>query len=472
MRSYAAFRQAWVQGLTTCTQEVESFLEQIRARNHALNALVEVYADEALAAARAWDEQKAQGKPLPPLAGCVVVLKDNICHANHFTTAASRILQGFVSPYNATVVERLARAGVIWMGRANCDEFAMGSSNETSYYGAAVNPWAADRVPGGSSGGSAVAVAAGFCHVALGSDTGGSIRQPSAFCGIYGLKPTYGHVSRYGLIAYASSFDQIGPMAHNLHDLALVHRHIAGPDPQDTTTAPMYPTPWQYQPRAWKIAIFPQTLGVLDAPIAQAFENLLSHLRHKGLTVEEVDFPYLEYLVPVYYVLTTAEASSNLARYDGVRYGYRAAHPENLEALYRRSRSEGFGKEVRRRILLGTFVLSAGYYDAYYARAQKVRRILRDYTEKLLAEYDMILLPATPTLPFRLGEKLSDPIQMYMADLFTVYANLTGHPALSFPLGKSEGLPVGAQVMGRAFEENTLLNFAQWLSEQDFSGLA
>lgn len=472
MRSYAAFRTAWDRGQISCVQEVEGFLERIEARNSSLNALVEVYADEALAAARAWDEQKAQGKSLPPLAGCVAALKDNICHENHRTTAASRMLQNFISPYSATVVDRLSRAGVIWIGRANCDEFAMGSSNETSYYGPAVNPWAADRVPGGSSGGSAVAVAAEFCHVALGSDTGGSIRQPAAFCGIYGLKPTYGHMSRYGLIAYASSFDQIGPMASEVQDLAQVHMCSAGPDPRDTTMASTFPTPWQYQPRAWRIAILPQTLGVLDAPVAQAFQDLLLYLRQKGLSVEEVDFPYLDYLVPVYYVLTTAEASSNLARYDGVRYGHRVSSAENLEALYRRSRSEGFGKEVRRRILLGTFVLSAGYYDAYYTRAQKVRRILRDYTEKLFAQYDMILLPATPTLPFRLGEKLSDPIQMYMADVFTVYANLTGHPALSFPLGKSEGLPVGAQVMGRAFEENTLLNFVRWLSEQDFSGRA
>lgn len=453
--SYAALRQAVERGEATFTQAVEQFLERIKQQNSRLNALLETYDDEALEQARRWDAACKAGEPLPRLAGLVYVHKDNIAVAGHRLSAASRMLEGYVSPFDATAIERLKQAGAICIGRANCDEFAMGSSNENSAFGPVEHPHLEGHVPGGSSGGSAAAAAAGFCHVALGSDTGGSIRQPAAFCGLYGLKPTYGRVSRYGLIAYASSFDQIGPMARSLEDLIAVYETIAGFDPRDATTATEDLIPWHPSepvPKRWALLMPRGIHSVVEATIA----NLIDKLSLAGITVERVDFPYWDYLIPTYYILTTAEASSNLARYDGVRYGHRTVEAPTMEALYARSRSEGFGREVKRRILLGTFVLSAGYYEAYYTRAQKVRRLLYDYTESLFASYDVIALPTSATPPFRLGEKTQDPIQMYLSDLFTVYANLTGHPSLQIPLPNY----VGLQLMGPLFKENRLFTAA------------
>ncbi|MCX8111859.1 MAG: Asp-tRNA(Asn)/Glu-tRNA(Gln) amidotransferase subunit GatA [Bacteroidia bacterium] len=449
--SYYALRRAVERGDTTFTERVESFLQKIYSDNPRLNALLEVYDTEAIEAAQNWDKLYQRGQPLPPLAGLVYVHKDNIAVAGHRLGAASRILEGYVSPFDATVIERLRNAGAICIGRANCDEFAMGSSNENSAYGPVQHPLLEGYVPGGSSGGSAAAAAAGFCHVALGSDTGGSIRQPAAFCGLYGLKPTYGRVSRYGLIAYASSFDQIGPIAPSLQELIAVYEVIAGFDPKDATTASISLEPFSHEmppPKRWAF-LLPKGL---HSEVETAFHSLINKLHNAGMEVESVDFPYWDYLIPTYYILTTAEASSNLARYDGVRYGYRTQEASSIESLYARSRSEGFGREVKRRILLGTFVLSTGYYDAYYTRAQKVRRLLYDYTESLLQRYDVIAMPTSATPPFRLGEKTQDPIQMYLSDLLTVYANLTGHPALQIPL---QGF-IGLQVMGGLFAENRL----------------
>ena len=430
---------------------VEEALQRIYVQNPALNALLEVYTDEALEKAKRIDALPADA-PLP-LRGLIYVHKDNICYAGHGVSAASRILEGFVSPYSATVIERLEAAGAICIGRANCDEFAMGSSNENSAYGPVRNPLNPEWVPGGSSGGSAVAAAAGFCDMALGSDTGGSIRQPAAFCKLYGLKPTYGRVSRYGLIAYASSFDQIGPMAPTLEALIASYEVMAGWDPHDATTSARPVEAFEPASPSLRYALLlPEGL---HPAVHDAINTLVEKLRSANYVVEPVSFPYWDYLVPAYYILTTAEASSNLARYDGVRYGYRTPSPEDLEALYARSRSRGFGTEVKRRILLGTFVLSAGYYDAYYQRAQRARRLFYDYTEKLLASYDLLLLPTSATPPFALGEKTADPLQMYLSDLLTVYANLTGHPAFQVPLQFSE-IPVGIQLIGPYFAENRL----------------
>jgi aspartyl-tRNA(Asn)/glutamyl-tRNA(Gln) amidotransferase subunit A len=430
---------------------VEEALQRIRTHNPTLNALLEVYEEEARQKAQQLDSLPADA-PLP-LRGLIYVHKDNICYADRRASAASRILQNFVSPYSATAIERLEAAGALCIGRANCDEFAMGSSNENSAYGPVRNPRNPEWVPGGSSGGSAAAAAAGFCDMALGSDTGGSIRQPAAFCGLYGLKPTYGRISRYGLIAYASSFDQIGPIAPTLEALIATYEVMAGWDERDATTSARPVEPFSTYPIPHRYALL--LPAGLHPAVHTAVQTLVEKLRQAGHAVEAVDFPYWDYLVPTYYILTTAEASSNLARYDGVRYGYRTANPKDLLDLYARTRSEGFGTEVKRRILLGTFVLSAGYYEAYYQRAQRARALFYDYTEKLLSTYEVILLPTSATPPFALGEKTADPIQMYLSDLLTVYANLTGHPALQVPLPFSE-VPVGIQLMGPYFAENRL----------------
>ncbi len=434
---------------------VEEALHRIHTQNPILNALLEVYEEEALNKARQLDALPPDA-PLP-LRGLIYVHKDNICYADHRASAASRILQAFVSPYSATAIERLEAAGALCIGRANCDEFAMGSSNENSAYGPVRNPLNPDWVPGGSSGGSAAAAAAGFCDMALGSDTGGSIRQPAAFCGLYGLKPTYGRISRYGLIAYASSFDQIGPIAPTLEALIASYKVMAGWDERDATTSARPTEPFQPAPPPRRYALL--LPDGLHPAVHTAIHALVEKLRQAGYTVETVDFPYWDYLVPTYYILTTAEASSNLARYDGVRYGYRTPNAKDLSDLYARSRSEGFGTEVKRRILLGTFVLSAGYYEAYYQRAQRARALFHEHTEKLLSTYEVILLPTSATPPFALGEKTADPIQMYLSDLLTVYANLTGHPALQVPLPFSE-VPVGIQLMGAYFAENRLFTAA------------
>ena len=451
---------------------MQSYLDRI-SRNSHLNAFLEVFDEESLALAALVDE-KIKAGTARKLAGLVIGIKDNICYRNHKASASSKILEGFESLYDATVVERLKKEDAIIIGRLNCDEFAMGSSNENSAFGNVLNPYDSTRVPGGSSGGSTAAVAADLCLAALGSDTGGSIRQPASFCGVVGLKPTYGRVSRYGLIAYASSFDQVGPITKNVEDAAKILEVIAGTDDYDSTVSskavPAYSQVPAFSGKA-KIAYIKDCLENegLDPEIKARIKEIIEALKKNGHTVEPVDFPFLDYLVPSYYVLTTAEASSNLSRFDGIHYGYRSPRGFDLESTYKKSRTEGFGKEVKRRIMLGTFVLSAGYYDAYYSRAQKVRRMLHDKTQEILNEHDFILLPSTPGTAFETGKKTGDPITMYLEDIFTVQANLTGIPAISLPLGKhTNGLPFGVQLMANKFEESKLLAFSSYLMENQF----
>jgi aspartyl-tRNA(Asn)/glutamyl-tRNA(Gln) amidotransferase subunit A len=456
----AQYHESLRSGRTSVLVTVQHFLERIAASAH-LNAFVEVFGDEAIARARFLDEQIAKGG-FGKLSGVVVALKDNICFAGHRVQGASRILDGFESLYSATVVERMLAEGAVIIGRVNCDEFAMGSSTENSALGRTLNPVDESRVPGGSSGGSAVAVAAGLCHVALGSDTGGSIRQPASFCGVVGVKPTYGRVSRYGLLAYASSFDQIGPLTTNVADAALVMEVLAGGDEFDATASsrPVDNYSQQLELKALKrFAYLRETIDhpALDSAIRNRFMQMVDSLRAEGHTVDAVEFPLLDHLVPTYYVLTTAEASSNLSRYDGMRYGYRSPKAHDLESTYKLSRSEGFGPEVKRRIMLGTFVLSAGYYDAYYAKGQKVRRLVRDRIRETLADHDILLSPTCPDVAFRFGENSDDPIKMYLEDIFTVLANLVGLPAMSVPLGEKNGLPFGVQLMADAFKESEML---------------
>ncbi|TND10518.1 MAG: glutamyl-tRNA(Gln) and/or aspartyl-tRNA(Asn) amidotransferase subunit A [Bacteroidetes bacterium] len=454
-------------GELSCEALVKSYLERIAANEH-LNAFREVFSESALAKASEVDQKRSAGKA-GKLAGMVIALKDNICYKGHKVAVSSKILEGFISVFSSTVVERLLAEDAIIIGRTNCDEFAMGSSNENSAFGNVANPHDIKRVPGGSSGGSTAAVAANLCLAALGTDTGGSIRQPASFCGVAGLKPTYGRVSRWGIIAYASSFDQVGPITHTIEDMAAILEVISGMDEYDATLSskpvPAYSKQLEVTGKK-RIAYLEDCLNKdgLDPEIKQHVLGFVEKLRAEGHTVEPVSFPYLDYLVPTYYVLTTAEASSNLSRYDGVHYGYRSKNAYDLESTYKKSRSEGFGPEVQRRIMLGTFVLSAGYYDAYYSKGQKVRRLLRDKTQAILDNYDFILLPTTPGTAFEFGANSADPIKMYLEDIFTVQANLTGMPAISIPTGKhSNGLPFGIQLMGRRFEEGELLAMSKHL---------
>ncbi len=441
-----------------------SCLDRIERRDESLKAFITVDADRALARAAAIDSRPAGDTPLP-LAGVPVAIKDNLCTSGLRTTAGSRILDGFVPPYGATAVTRLEAAGAIVIGKTNCDEFAMGSSTEHSAFGPSRNPWAADRTPGGSSGGSAVAVSAGFTPIALGSDTGGSIRQPAAFCGVLGLKPTYGRVSRSGLIAFASSLDQIGPFARTAFDAALVLDAIAGADPADQTSAarpvPAYEAALSGHVRGLRVGIpWPVFDRGVDAEVFAAFERSLDALRQRGAALVAVDLPHAKYGIPVYYLVATAEASANLARYDGVRYGSRAP-AATLAGMYENTRAAGFGAEVKRRIMLGTYALSAGYYDAYYLKAQKVRTLIRRDFDRAFEAADLLAMPTTPGAAFRLGERLDNPLQMYLADVFTVGAPLAGLPALSVPCGfTGDRLPVGLQLIGRSFDEETLLRAA------------
>jgi len=443
-------------GDNTCAALVSAYLERIHQNQH-LNAFIEVFAEEALEKATMLDE-KIKAGTAGRLAGLVVALKDNVAYQGHEFTASSKMLSGFKSLFSATVTQKLLNEDAIIIGRTNCDEFAMGSSNETSVYGSVKNPFDVSRVPGGSSGGSAAAVAANLCHASIGTDTGGSIRQPAAYCGIYGMKPTYGRVSRHGLVAFASSFDQAGPFARSLEDLALITEVISGSDDFDATASerpvPNMNIPGQVGKKRFAIIREVRNSEGLHPEIKAAFEQKISALKAAGHDVEEVSFPYIDYCIPTYYVLTTAEASSNLSRYNGVTYGYRYENAKDLEEMYKKSRSQGFGREVKRRIMLGTFVLSEGYYDAYYSKAQKVRRVLRDSMEEILKDYDVVLLPSTPSFPFQFGAKSTDPIEMYLEDIFTAAANLTGHPAISVPAGtSSNGLPMGMQLIGRLFDE-------------------
>ncbi len=440
------------------------YLEQIEKNQH-LNAFNEVFFDSAKKQADLV-QQKIDKGTAGRLAGMVIGIKDNICYLDHQVSASSKMLTGFVAPYSSTVVNRLLQEDAIIIGRLNCDEFAMGGSNETSFFGPVKNAVDEERVAGGSSGGSAVAVQADMCLAALGTDTGGSVRQPAAFCGNIGFKPTYGRISRYGIIAYASSFDQVGTITSSISDAALLLEILAGVDDADSTVSSL-PVP-QYSKNLSssgkkKIAVLKETINndALDAEIKTAILNAIETLKSQGHTIEYVSFDLLDYMVPAYYVLTTAEASSNLSRYDGVHYGYRNTQAQSLNNLYKDSRAEGFGEEVKRRILLGTFVLSAGYYDAYYQKAQQVRRLIRDKVEDLLKEHDFLLSPVAPTPAFKIGENMQDPLVMYMADIYTVLASLAGIPAVALPLGNNKnGLPLSVQLMTKHFNEQELLNLS------------
>ena len=463
-----------LEGNVTCLLAVQHYLQRIDATTH-LNAFLEVYTDEVIERAKQLDEKRIAGHDLGKLHGVIIGLKDIICHKDHKISASSTILRNFISIYSATAVERLLAEDAIIIGNLNCDEFAMGSTNENSAYGKVLNALDETRVPGGSSGGSAVAVQAGLCMVSLGSDTGGSVRQPADFCGIIGLKPSYGRISRFGLIAYASSFDQIGIFGNTIKDVATILEVMAGADEYDSTVStkevPQYPTQL-LTGKKFRFAYFEEALNhpSLDPEISAAIKKRIEQLQNEGHKVSPVQFELLDYIVPAYYVLTTAEASSNLSRFDGVKYGYRATSagpmPMNLEItdFYKQSRSAGFGKEVKRRIMLGTFVLSAGYYDAYFTRAQKVRKILTEKIQLIFNDFDFILLPTSPVTAFKAGEKMDDPIAMYLADIYTVMANLTGIPAISLPLFKhSNGMPFGLQVMANRFDEVSLLQVSNQL---------
>jgi aspartyl-tRNA(Asn)/glutamyl-tRNA(Gln) amidotransferase subunit A len=489
------YQEALKEGSLSCRDAVLYYLERIR-RFGELNAFVHLYENESLETADKLDALRLAGKKAGRLHGVVIGIKDVICYKDHPVTAGSHILNGFNSLYNATVIDRLISEGAIIIGHLNCDEFAMGSSNENSIYGRVKNALDPERVPGGSSGGSAVAIQASLCMVSLGSDTGGSVRQPADFCGVIGLKPTYGRISRYGLIAYASSFDQIGIFGRNVADIGLVLEIIAGFDPRDATssrklvpsyveslrpkaqgltpderpTANRQPSTANRQSPTHKIAVLKETLDhpSLDPEIRVKIRGFMEDLRLLGHQVEEIPFDLLDYIVPAYYILTTAEASSNLSRFDGVRYGHRTADTAaGFPDFYQQTRSEGFGKEVKRRILLGTFVLSTGYYEAYFSKAQKVRKILTERTKLIFNDYDIILSPTVPTTAFKSGEKSSDPVAMYLADLYTVYANLVGIPGISMPLfTHTNGMPFGIQAMTNQFRELSLLQFASELIQQ------
>jgi aspartyl-tRNA(Asn)/glutamyl-tRNA(Gln) amidotransferase subunit A len=429
-----------------------------------LNAFIEVYADEARRTAEILDEKIASGRTVGRLCGVIVGLKDVICHRGHQVTAGSRILEGFHSLFDATAVARLLAEDAIIIGRLNCDEFGMGSSNEHSAYGKVLNPVDESRVPGGSSGGSAAAVAAGLCMVSLGSDTGGSVRQPADFCGVIGFKPGYGRISRHGLLAYASSFDQIGILGTVTSDIALCLEVMAGPDGMDATASQAAVPAYSHlikEDARFRIAYSDEALDhpSVDPEISAGIRRFMENLRSEGHTLHPVQLDFWDYIVPTYYVLTTAEASSNLSRYDGIRYGHRTSQTtDKLEEIYERSRSEGFGKEVKRRILLGTFVLSTGYYDAYFTKAQQARKKICEKTREIFREHDILLLPTSPFTAFHFGEKSEDAISMFLADIFTVYANLAGIPGISFPVGKhSNGMPFGIQGLTERHRESSLL---------------
>jgi aspartyl-tRNA(Asn)/glutamyl-tRNA(Gln) amidotransferase subunit A len=459
-------RSAIQERQTTSMALAESLYMRIQKEDSAIGAYLTLTKERALEQADRMDRLAAEGKPLPPLGGVPIGIKDVMCTRGVRTTAGSKILGNFIPPYDCTAVARLEAAGAVVLGKTNCDEFAMGSSNENSGFHPVHNPRDTTRVPGGSSGGSAAAVAADMAVVALGSDTGGSIRQPASFCGVVGLMPTYGRVSRYGLIAFASSLDHIGPLAKTVKDAAIVLRTIAGRDPMDSTSAdlpvPDYVADLDKPVQGLRIGVAKEYFGEgLDSEVRKAVEDAIQSLAKLGCEVVPVSLPYTEYAIPTYYIVATAEASSNLARFDGVRYGYRAKNARTLSDMYRRSRDEGFGAEVKRRIMLGTYALSAGYYDAYYLKAQKVRTLLARDFEEAFKKVDAIVTPTSPTAAFKLGEKVNDPLAMYLADIYTVTADLAGIPGISVPCGETrENLPIGLQILGRHFDETTILRLA------------
>ena len=498
---------------TSCEELVSSFLDRIDEKNDTLNAFTTVDRDGALNHARYLDSQRERGNPRP-LAGLVLAVKDNICIRGYPVSCGSKMLKDFSSLYDATVIDRLRDAGAIFIGKTNCDEFAMGSSNETSHFGPVRNPHDTDRVPGGSSGGSAAAVAAGLCHAALGSDTGGSVRQPAAFCGAVGLKPTYGRVSRSGLVAFASSLDVVGPLANSVEDVATLLNVIAGEDPDDSTSAPVpvpdYTEALTGDVDGLKVGLPDEYFAEgLDEDIRQMVRDKVAMLEDRGADIQRVSLPHTEYGIATYYLLATAEASSNLARYDGIRYGHRADLQETkqelrerqqelqselsaartqgddervaeleaelddeqsaLDALYTKTRTEGFGDEVKRRIMLGTYALSAGYYDKYYEKAQRVRTLIRHDFDRAFEDVDVLVTPTTPTPPFQLGEKTDDPLEMYLNDIYTVTANLAGIPGLTVPIGshpETDNLPVGLQLLGPHFDESVLLQVGDVLTSE------
>jgi aspartyl-tRNA(Asn)/glutamyl-tRNA(Gln) amidotransferase subunit A len=459
----AAARSAVIHGSTSAAAFTTAHYERIAIVDPEIHSYLALTRDRALAQAEKVDAAAKSGAPLGPLAGVTLGIKDVLALRGAPATAGSKILAGYHPPYDATVVAKLESAGAILLGKLNCDEFAMGSSNENSAYGPVKNPRDLTRVPGGSSGGSAAAVAAGLCVASLGTDTGGSIRQPAAFCGVVGVLPTYGRVSRFGLIAFASSLDRVGPFTRSVADAATMLEVLAGPDPLDATSSqqpvPSYTTEAKKDVAGLRIGVPEEYFGEgLDPEIRAAIETSLDQLKAAGATIHKVSLPHTRYAVPTYYVIATAEASSNLSRFDGVRFGHRSADATTLSAMYRNSRDEGFGPEVKRRILLGTYVLSAGYYDAYYRKAQQVRALLtRDFLEAF-AQVDALVCPVTPTPPWKLGEKTADPLQMYLEDIYSVAASLAGICGMSVPCGTTAaGLPIGVQVLGKHFDEATML---------------
>lgn len=466
LRTIDDVRSAIIDNKTTATAMAESFYQEIGTHDSQIGAFLSLSRERALAKAAEIDRMAQNGGALPPLAGVPVAVKDVLNTRGVRTTAGSKILENYVPPYDCTAVAKLEAAGAMILGKTNCDEFAMGSSNENSGYKPVHNPRDLSRVPGGSSGGSAAAVAAGMAVAALGSDTGGSIRQPASFCGVVGLMPTYGRVSRYGLIAFASSLDHIGPLTNTVKDAALLLRTIAGRDPMDSTSAdlpvPDYVAELDKPVRSLKLGVAKEYFGEgLDPEVRAAVESAIHKLASLGCEVVPVSLPHTEYAIPTYYLVATAEASSNLARYDGVKYGYRAAGAKTLAEMYEQTRDQAFGTEVKRRIMLGTYALSAGYYDAYYLKAQRVRTLLTRDFEQAFQRVDAIVTPTSPTAAFQLGEKSDDPLAMYLADIYTVTADLVGIPGISIPCGETrEKLPIGLQILGRHFDESTILRLA------------
>jgi aspartyl-tRNA(Asn)/glutamyl-tRNA(Gln) amidotransferase subunit A len=468
-RTVAELSRSLEKGEFSSLELTRDYLERIRAHNALYNAYITVTQELALAQAAAADARRARGEH-GPLTGIPLAHKDIFCMQDVLTTCGSKMLANFIAPYNATVVERFNAAGAVTLGKTNMDEFAMGSSNETSYFGPVRNPWDPERVPGGSSGGSAAAVAADLCAMATGTDTGGSIRQPAAFCGITGFKPSYGRISRWGMIAFASSLDQAGPICKSAEDAALMMNVMAGPDSRDSTCvdspAPDYMATLNDSLQGLRIGVPKQHLAKgLGAEVEAALQAALKVFESLGATVQEVDLPNNHLSVSAYYVIAPAEASANLSRFDGVRYGYRCANPANLEDMYKRTRSEGFGSEVKRRIMVGTYALSAGYYDAYYIKAQQIRRLIKQDFDKAFQDVDVIIGPATPHTAFKVGEKNDDPVTMYLEDIYTIGVNLAGLPGISIPAGSAiapngRALPIGIQLVGSHFAEARVLNIA------------
>ncbi|MFM7450210.1 MAG: Asp-tRNA(Asn)/Glu-tRNA(Gln) amidotransferase subunit GatA [Leptolyngbyaceae cyanobacterium] len=466
MTSIRELHQQLITKARSAVDITQEALSRIQAVEPKLHSFLQVTAEQALASAEKVDAQIAAGENIGLLAGIPIGIKDNLCTKGILTTCASHILENFVPPYESTVTQKLANAGAVMVGKTNLDEFAMGGSTETSAFQATANPWDVTRVPGGSSGGSAAAVAAGECTVALGSDTGGSIRQPASFCGIVGLKPTYGLVSRYGLVAFASSLDQIGPFAHTVEDAAILLGAIAGYDPKDSTSlkveVPDYTQFLIPDLKDKKVGVITETFGEgLDPEVAKTVRTAIDQLKALGAEIQEISCPRFRYGIAAYYIIAPSEASANLARYDGVKYGSRVTDADNLIEMYSRTRAEGFGPEVKRRIMIGTYALSAGYYDAYYLKAQKVRTLIKQDFEAAFSQVDVLVCPTAPTTAFKLGDKSADPLSMYLVDLMTIPVNLAGLPGISVPCGfDSQGLPIGLQIIGNVLREDQVFQVA------------